>query len=193
MDRKRRKSRRRRKRIEVRPGYCAFLVRKKQCKERAVEGEWLCEKHGSRCYGRRGKIKKSCRLRSRYILNRLYPKKSRRRTQKGGAWGPAPLAHPPHANYGAARPCIDNRNAINRIIRAINDCHPGGCPGQLPLAVPVQLPIANRRPPSPPGSPPPPGPQFQRNVRQRRGGRQRQTRGKNRRRTRKKRRRTRRR
>ena len=80
--RRKRRRKTRRKRIKVRPGYCAFLVRKKQCKERAVEGEWLCEKHGSRCYGRGGKIKKSCRLRSRYILNRLYPKKSRRRRRR---------------------------------------------------------------------------------------------------------------
>ena len=79
--RRKRRRKTRRKRIEVRPGYCAFLVRKKQCKERAVEGEWLCEKHGSRCYGRRG-IKKSCLSRSRYILNRLYPKKSRRRRRR---------------------------------------------------------------------------------------------------------------
>ena len=64
------RKRTRRKRIKPRLGYCAYLVRKKQCEKMTVPGEHFCDKHGARCYGRGrnfGKIKKSCLSRSIFL------------------------------------------------------------------------------------------------------------------------------
>ena len=91
--------------------------------------------------------------------------------QRGGAWGPGPLLPTPYGEgYGPFtgnqqydldddedrwKLFSDHHNAIKRIIRAINDCHPGGCPGP-DVAAPVLLPVANPIPP-PPDYPPPSG------------------------------------
>ena len=72
----RRRKRRRKRRIKLRLGYCAYLVRNKQCEKRAVEGEHFCDKHGARCYNKGG-VKKSCRV--RWCWPQLYRKSRRRR------------------------------------------------------------------------------------------------------------------
>ena len=96
-------------------------------------------------------------------------RRRRSRKQRGGVWGPAPLpplppmppfVGTPHFQFAPDRPVNGwiarkfavNDAAINRIISAINDCHPGGCPA---VAVPVQFPVANPMPPLPPGPAPP--------------------------------------
>jgi len=60
-------------------GYCAYLTYNKQCCKKAIEGEHFCEKHGAKCYNKRGGIKKSCKKRWNFSTAR---KRSRRR--KGG-------------------------------------------------------------------------------------------------------------
>ena len=98
------------------------------------------------------------------------PPKSAMKT--GGAWGPAPLAPLPNNHpwtFNELRAVIGQIIEKQReIIAAINDCHPGGCPGPA-VAAPVLPPVANPIPP-PPDHPPP----FDRNVRARlEGGRRR--------------------
>jgi hypothetical protein len=122
-------------------------------------------------------------------------RKKRTRKKRGGVWGPdlmlsagLPVSEvedwqfePVPASHG--RIISENRISINQIISAINDCHPGGCPGPA-VAVPVQLPVANPMPPLPP----PPG---QRRARVEGGSRRKKRTRRRKKRTRRRRRRTR--
>ena len=82
---------------------------------------------------------------------------TRKKRIRGGAWGPAPLAPLPNNHPWTFNELRADVSAIiekqAEIIAAINDCHPGGCPGPA-VAAPVLPPVANPIPP-PPMMPPP--------------------------------------